>query len=77
MKIKESINYLFNWKQNPASVFFIAGPLALIGFGSMLALALVHLHFNKDPWYLVIFLCGIALFVFAMWPIRHLIFKKT
>jgi hypothetical protein len=34
-KLKESMNYLFNWKKNPASVFFFAIPLAIIGFPCM------------------------------------------
>lgn len=76
MQFKDAIDYLFNWKKNPASVFFLAAPLAAIGFGLMLALALVHMVANSDPWYLVIFGFGMALLVLALWPIRKLIFAS-
>ncbi len=67
---KETINQLFNWKKYPSSVFFLVVPLALIGFGSTLLVAILQMKLNGDPWYLVIFLAGIALFLFSLWPIR-------
>lgn len=69
--MREAMNRLFNWKRHPASVFFIAGPLALICFGAILARAVIELVQNGDPWYLVITAVGIAMFVMALWPIRH------
>jgi hypothetical protein len=77
MKFNEAIDHLFNWKKNPASVFLLAAPLAAIGFGLMLALALVHMVVNNDPWYLVIFGFGMALLGLSLWPIRKLIFASV
>lgn len=76
MKFKDAVDHLFNWKKNPASVFLLAAPLAAIGFGLMLALALVHMVVNNDPWYLVIFAFGIGLLCLGLWPIRKLIFAS-
>lgn len=70
MNIKQSMNYLFNWKQFPASVFFFVVPLAFIGFGSMFSIAYIHMKFNADPWYMVIFGVAMAVFVAAIWRIR-------
>lgn len=70
MNFKQAISNFFNWKDNPASVFFLVVPLALIGFGSMLALAIFQMKLNGDPWYFLIYSLGIALFIFAVWPIR-------
>jgi hypothetical protein len=74
MKIKESANYLFNWRKNPLSVFFTVAPLAIIGFGSLFLLAILKFKFSGDPWYLVIFAIGMVLFAFALWPIRKQLF---
>lgn len=68
--LKKSFDYMFNWKKYPASVFFLVAPLAFIGFGSMFALAFMHMKFNNDPWYMVIFMAAMILFGFALWPIR-------
>lgn len=75
MKIKQVLNELFNWKKNPASVFLIAAPLAIIGFSLLFINALLQLTKNNDPWYLVIFAFGILLLGIGLWPIRKLIFK--
>ncbi len=73
--MKKSLDYLFNWKKYPASVFFFVAPLALIGFGSMFALAFLHLKFSGAPWYMVIFMSAMCLFVFAIWPIRKQLYS--
>lgn len=64
------VDYLFNWKKYPASVFILAAPLAIIGFGSIFLLAILQWKWNSDPWYMVIFMAGMILFGFALWPIR-------
>ena len=69
--MRESMNRLFNWKRHPASVFFLAGPLALLCFGAVFARAILELAHNGDPWYLVIVAAGLALLVLGLWPIRH------
>ncbi len=68
--MKHFLDYLFNWKKYPASVFFLVAPLALIAFGSMFALAFLHLKWSGNPWYLVIFMAAMSLFVAALYPIR-------
>jgi hypothetical protein len=70
MNIKNTLNYLFNWKKNPASVFVLAVPLVIIGFGLMFIMAILQMKLHSDPWYLVIFACGIGLLMLGLWPIR-------
>ncbi len=76
MNIKQAIDALFNWKKNPSSVFLIAAPLAIIGFGLLFLNAMIHFVKNNDPWYLVIFAFGIFLLGLRLWPIRKFIFDK-
>jgi len=76
MYIKQAINELFNWKKNPASVFLIAAPLAIIGFGLLFLNAMIHWLHNDDPWFLVIFAFGLFLLGLGLWPIRKFIFNK-
>jgi hypothetical protein len=66
------IDKLFNWKKHPASVFWLAGPLAALGFVLVFARAFLELSHNGDPWYLVIALGGLALLCLALLPLRHL-----
>ena len=61
---------LWNWKKHPASVWYVAGPLAVLGLSVHLLRALIALRQNGDPWFLVIWLASIALLVFALWPVR-------
>jgi hypothetical protein len=65
------IERLLNWKKHPASVFFFAVPLAVIGFALFFARAFLELSINGDPWYLVITLCAVLVLCAALWPVRH------
>lgn len=66
--IRKSLNYLFNWKENPASIFFLAIPLALIGFGSVAMLAVLQWAYNGDPVYACILLAGLVLLGIGLVP---------
>ncbi|KVP75442.1 hypothetical protein WJ96_06955 [Burkholderia ubonensis] len=67
-QLRAAINSLFNWKQNPASVFFFAIPLALIGFGCLGAVAYFQWAMNGDLVYAGISLAGLILLVVALLP---------
>lgn len=69
--MRHTLNRLFNWKRHPSSVFFLAAPLAAIGFGLIFDRAVLELLHNNDPWYLVIAVVGMALLALALWPIRR------
>lgn len=66
----KKIEYLLNWKKNPASVFFFVIPLAAIGFGFSFTGAVLQYNLNNDPWYLVIFMAGMGFLGLGLWPIR-------
>lgn len=68
---------LWNWKKHPGSVFYIAGPLAVLAFGLHIARGVLELLHNGDPWFLVIALCGVALLVFALWPLRRHLLRSN
>ncbi len=72
---KALLNYLFNWKDNPASVFWLAIPLFLSSYGLITYAAYLQWDLNGDPWYMVIALAGLALLAFGIWPVRKLLFK--
>lgn len=63
--MRDIINKLFNWKTNPASVFYVAIPLAVIAVGLLFAQAYLQYKLNDDIGYFVMFgiftvLCAIA-----------------
>lgn len=60
----------FNWKKHPANVFWIAIPLATMGFAAELVLAVLQLQNENDPWYLVIITVAMVFLAIAIWPIR-------
>jgi uncharacterized membrane protein YqjE len=66
----ESLNRLFNWKKYPASVFFLAIPLFMIGMSLMGTIAYLA-WVAGDKTYAWILLAGIGLLIFALWPLRH------
>lgn len=41
--------------RDPNAIWFIAGPLAIIGFGLALARAVIEWRVNHDPHYLIVF----------------------
>lgn len=53
--MREMINKLFDWKRNPASVFYIAIPLAVIAVGLLFMQAYLQYKLNDDIGYFVIF----------------------
>lgn len=63
--MRDSINKLFDWKTNPASVFYIVLPLVVLAVGLLFAQAYLQYKLNDDIGYLVIFgvftvLCAIV-----------------
>lgn len=66
--IRKHLNFLFNWKENPASVVFLAIPLALIGLGSVVMLAVLQWAYNGDPVYAGILLAGFVLLGIGLIP---------
>ncbi len=68
---------LWNWKKYPASVWCLAGPLAVLAFCLHLMRAVLEFTQNGDPWFLVIFALAIALFAFAIWPLRKHIMRSN
>lgn len=53
--MRETINKLFVWKNNPASVFYIAIPLAVIAVGLLFMQAYLQYKINHNIGYFVIF----------------------
>ena len=70
--MKTYLNKLFNWKRYPAGIFFVAAPLAIIGLGAHLIYAIL-MAVAGNYGYLAIFVAGIALLIFGLWPVRHFI----
>lgn len=66
--MRKHINFLFNWKANPASIFFLAIPLALIGLGSFALVAVLQWAYNGDPVYACIVLAGFVLLGIGLIP---------
>jgi hypothetical protein len=67
----------WNWKKYPSSVWYLAGPLAVLGFGLHIVRGIVELTQNGDPWFLVIAFCGVALLFIAVWPLRAHLFRSN
>jgi hypothetical protein len=58
----EQLKDFFNWKRNPANVFYLVWPLAGMGFGSLLLGALLHATQEHDFAYLAIFIVLMGFF---------------
>ena len=68
------ISKMFNWRKNPASVFYLAIPLAVFGFGCAGLVAYLHWKMNGDLVYAGIFIAGTILLVIGLWhPIKYLL----
>jgi hypothetical protein len=67
MTIKNALKNLFDWKSHPGNVWFFAAPLAVIGIGCQLAIAILHLVNEGNPWFLVIAVSLLSLGGFAFW----------
>lgn len=74
-KLKESMNYLFNWEKNPASVFFFAIPLAILGFSLHGLYAFLMWKERGDFIYSLILLGGLVLLGIGLWPVRKRLFS--
>lgn len=55
------IEYLFNWKKNPKSVFLFAIPLFIIGIGSQVCIVVIKTS-QGEYGYLLVFLLLSPLF---------------
>ena len=64
------LDQLFNWKKYPKSVFYIALPLAALGFILIFLRAAAEWVFHRDPWYIVIALVGCIILLIGLWPLR-------
>lgn len=62
----------FNWKKYPADVFFLMVPLASMGLILTGHVAILQWRINHDHVYAWIWLGGIALLAFGLWPFRRL-----
>lgn len=61
--MKEALHRVFNWKRYPASVFLLAIPLFIIGFGCMGLVAYLQWRVNGDLVYAAIY--AVAIIVLA------------
>lgn len=71
-KIKD----FFNWKKFPANVFYLAIPLALIGFSCEFMIAYLHWKNNGDMVYAYIVFAGMILLGIGLWPIRKFLLEQ-
>ncbi len=76
MNFRQAVDYLFNWRKHPASVFFLAIPLAAIGFGCLLLRGVLELVWHHDPVFLVIDIAGLVMLFVALWPIRKPLLRQ-
>ena len=67
----------WNWKKFPGSVWYLAGPLAVLAFGLHIARSVIELMRNGNPWFLVIALCGLATLFLALWPLRRYLLRSN
>lgn len=67
-KIRSKLGAVFNWKQNPASVFFIIVPLALIGFGCLGVRAWLLWKQDGELAPAIIYVAGLVLLFVALIP---------
>lgn len=66
------MNKLFNWKEHPASVFYLAFPIAALAIVLLLARAVIEWYVNGNWGYAVLFVFFIALGVLALLPAYRL-----
>lgn len=69
--LRSALSRVFNWRRHPGGVFFLALPLALIGFLALGARAALAIVWHGDWGFLAIFMAGLALLAFGLWPIRR------
>ncbi|MND11791.1 hypothetical protein D3C87_703220 [compost metagenome] len=67
-RIANLIGKFTGWDKNPASVFILAIPLALLGFSLCGAVAYLHYRLNGDMVYFWILVAGLALLGIGLYP---------
>jgi hypothetical protein len=67
-KLASVIGRVTGWDKDPASVFYLVVPLALLGFGLMLAIAILHYEYDGDAVFLYIWIGMIVLLFVALIP---------
>lgn len=75
-KVKEAFSNLFNWKKNPASVFYFALPLAFLGFFFHGMYAYLMWKEHGEWGYSVIVLTAILILGVCIWPVRKRLFTS-
>lgn len=60
------LHNFFNWKENPGNVFYLAIPIAFLGF--ILTFHVAYLHIKLDYVYLYEWIAGIVILAIALIP---------
>lgn len=68
MKMFSRFKEVFDWKQKPVNVFFVAIPLALLGFGIVLLNGLLKYKQDEDVGVLIIWAVGMIVLGVALVP---------
>jgi uncharacterized membrane protein len=63
-----NLKAMFNWKQNTVSVFFVAIPLALIGFSCLAVQAWLRWKLDGELAPAIIYAAGLVLLAVALVP---------
>ena len=66
--MRRLLNNLFNWKDNPASVFYTAGPIALLAFGLHALYAGLMWYRYGDYGYTLILIAAVILLIIGLIP---------
>lgn len=74
--MKNFMNTVFNWKRHPASVFYIAAPLAILGMVMTFLSALLQYKLGNGFGFLVIWFVGLTLLIIGLIPAWR-IYRKT
>jgi SNF family Na+-dependent transporter len=70
---------LFNWKRRPATVWLVAGPIAIIGLFAMLARGILEIVNNGDWTYLLMnlaFLLIVGVMFIPAWKQYKIAMKR-
>ena len=67
-----ALGRLTGWDKNPASVFWVAIPLAVAGFGLTLWEAILMRQLHGSNVFLFEWAAAVGLLAFSMWPILRL-----
>jgi peptidoglycan/LPS O-acetylase OafA/YrhL len=75
--MRSKLTKVFSWKHNPESIFYLAIPLAVMGFACMAVVAFLHWRENDDYVYAIIALVGLVLLVAGALPILKAIDQQS